>query len=1650
MNAAHRKDSAPVPDAVSQTLRGLVTRLRRVILLRGVLGVAAVLVVTLLVVMGMDAWLAPVSAWPRWAATLTALALTAGSAWWFLLRPLAHSFTLTGVARMLEVRHPELQERLSSALELLMSDDAPEVRGSETLIAALARQADADARAVRPRREFTHRRSRPMLAASLGGALILGVLVLAWPHESLRLLARAVAPFANLPNVQADQLHLDPGEDTIVVEGARLRVSVDAPPSARFAELRVVSSGGEEIVHAMTPVEAGGASGRRSYTAFSDPARKDFRYRVRAGDALTRYFQVTVVPRPEIDSIYLTYDYPDYTGLESRSEPEATGDISALAGTDVGVKVFTTSPVTDAEVLLGESPVEVTLREIPATGGSCCEFALPLVGEVGPVWSIRLHRVLGGKQFSSEPAVFAVEALGDSRPEVRAAVGGSRAEAFTLNRKDRPELVWQASDDFGVASAELRVEVDGRKLAPIPLEIQTSAAELGFVGRTRLDLPELGAATAGSLRVQVAAIDNRPERLGGPQIGLSRPFRVHFDDQASYLHVQVRLDDESLIRETLEGVLRELRDAKDNSHALRKSQARRGPLTGQDIERVDRIREKLAGVQVSLGGLIDEISTGVYASLTDRLGEVVEHGVRARSLAGEIKITDVAESRAGLADETDFEIGRAVSLVSRMLEQFNVLTDVVLRAAELTEMSDEQEVLADLARDLAKQAEAPPQAMTPEQWQAAQDALAKRMGEMLSRTPSAMDAMTRRDAERSESLTARAARLARQQERLREQTEALAQIEKELGELAQEQRNLADRTRKTEPIEKLSHPMDEAAKRLDEVALDGAIEWQKTAEEGIAKRREELERESAASYAAIKASEIAHRQRELAKRATGAADQRERAEAEGKSAGEAASRAEKEARTRREELSPELEQLAGRQDELAKRASRLERTVETDAMTAEAKGITPSETMEATAKEVRDGAVDRAERSANEAAKQADQLAGKLGKIADSLPEAEHLKRAVDAARRDVTQAHNAASLAHQAAASADQRAREVAQGGESPEATEARERADRMLQVAENADRKHAESRGILATLEERKREQEAKSAATAKRMRDQAKDIAADQRALASDIAKLAKGRAKGLIDARSAQRTALEQQATQRQLARKATDSLGELGEQQKQQIEALGEVRRSLAKATGDAKQAGENRDPSEAMRRASEALGKQEAPQAGRHALDAAREAKELADALESVRAKMGGENPKSPGWLRRQADKASEAGRVQEELRRRTEDLASRRRSLIESELARVRHEQGELAEEAGQLATEVSRVVPQKDRLQTRAAQSASDASEALKRPAGEGLRDAARDASAAHQQLAELGDRMQSPGEASEPDPDSAQSTSLEDTPARRRELGSRAGELARRQSRLAEQIDALARQEPGGMLAARQDQVAEQTAAVAEDAELIREHMADLGMGEEDASLASQAASSAQEARNSAAEAAKRMPADLPGAQGPQSQAAKAMGRTAERLADLGRRLAARPAQTPEPVEIANPAEMAGAYEAAAQAAAGAEPADAALASELLSGVSQAAVAMARSMGADMSLLSLGELPPWMSAEDGKGVGLIWISRALAEIHELGISTDEWARLPGELRSEILQAAETEGPEEYRAYIREYFRELARRAAAPKAETSPESKP
>jgi hypothetical protein len=114
-----------------------------------VMALAALLALVLI-----DARLSPLPLALRWTLTISWFAIAAGTALVAWLLPMRRPLELLKIARWLEIRHPELDERISTAMELSGSGGGGV---SQSLLAELSRAALSDLAGIDPRTGWCRR-----------------------------------------------------------------------------------------------------------------------------------------------------------------------------------------------------------------------------------------------------------------------------------------------------------------------------------------------------------------------------------------------------------------------------------------------------------------------------------------------------------------------------------------------------------------------------------------------------------------------------------------------------------------------------------------------------------------------------------------------------------------------------------------------------------------------------------------------------------------------------------------------------------------------------------------------------------------------------------------------------------------------------------------------------------------------------------------------------------------------------------------------------------------------------------------------------------------------------------------------------------------------------------------------------------------------------------------------------------------------------------------------------------------------------------------------------------------------------------------------------------------------------------------------------
>ncbi len=367
-----------------------------------------------------------------------------------VLWPLRRPPSDARVARFVEERYPELEDRVASAAalaaarptagfhELIVADAAERLRGLDLArVVAPARLRRAVARGLLALAAFA-------AVVSLGSGPLGRVVRTAWLHAS--------------PSVA--ELVVDPG-DFRLVAGQPLRVR------ARFED-----GGGAPartppvlaVLDGMTPREIRMRPTGDAYLAEFPSVTRGFRYRVAAGAFTSRDYRVEALSPPRVTRIDVEYLYPPFTGLAPRVEQDG-GDLFAPAGTVARLVVHTDEPVAEGVLRLSGGG-RVVLAD---AGGARLTGSLVVDGNGGYRVSVVDAHGLSNRDATD----YLIRATADRPPTVRVLRPGGDREITPL---EEVTIEVRADDDHAVDRVDLVYAVAGRAERVLPFDVAEGAS----------------------------------------------------------------------------------------------------------------------------------------------------------------------------------------------------------------------------------------------------------------------------------------------------------------------------------------------------------------------------------------------------------------------------------------------------------------------------------------------------------------------------------------------------------------------------------------------------------------------------------------------------------------------------------------------------------------------------------------------------------------------------------------------------------------------------------------------------------------------------------------------------------------------------------------------------------------------------------------------------------------------------------------------------------------------------------------------------------------------------------------------------------------------------------------------------------------------
>lgn len=431
----------------------------------------------------------------------------------FVVRPLGRSVSDVQVALYLEERDPSLQASILSAVEAVANDNP---RHSRALVDRLVGDAAERARAF----HATDRVHRDAIVRSLGAAVAVAVLggAIVWLGPAYLRHGVSALLVISRPAEAASPYRIDvrPGNATLprrsdLAVSARLQgFHADA------ATLKMRSAAGTGAYRDVPLVASSGGLFEGMLFHVAEPVQ----YFVESNGVRSPVYTLALVDLPAVKQLDLEYRYPAYTGLPAE-RVESGGDVAALRGTEVAVRITPTLDTPGGAIVLNENTRVPLVREADGTLTGLFRidaqgfYRIELTGPKG-------ERVTASPQYT-------IDLVGDQSPSVTFVRPGRDTSATTL---EELQLEARAEDDYGIRQLDLVYSANGGAEKTVRLSTPRERTTAVSAAHT-LYLEELGLKPGDSVSYYARATDN--DTIGGPKTATSdiyfvqiRPFRKDY------------------------------------------------------------------------------------------------------------------------------------------------------------------------------------------------------------------------------------------------------------------------------------------------------------------------------------------------------------------------------------------------------------------------------------------------------------------------------------------------------------------------------------------------------------------------------------------------------------------------------------------------------------------------------------------------------------------------------------------------------------------------------------------------------------------------------------------------------------------------------------------------------------------------------------------------------------------------------------------------------------------------------------------------------------------------------------------------------------------------------------------------------------------
>ncbi len=640
----------------------------------------------------------------------------------WLVIPLVRLPDREAFVRMLERRFPAEKNLIVNAFQLGDMERSTQAGQAPDLVEALVDQASDRVSHLDFKTWRDPAPDRPYLWAGAAALVAMAALAIISPSLLTGAFGQVLRPSLAQPPVVT--LAVVPG-DIEVNRGSdvAVKVLVDGTgeiPTLHFRERQ----GGEWRLRDFHP-QRGNSVTRTSgeWETVLPAVDRNLEYRVSAPRAESATYAIRVMEPPRLLGFRTHFRYPDYTGLAGETVSTGTGDIAALKGTDVDLRVLTNREMSSAYLLWKQDgTAEPVRRELSRVDETTWRADFTLMEPAS--YSVIIQDETGADRLRT--------------PRYRVNPTEDRPPFLTLHYPQEDHdlyddlmerVVADAADDFGFSSVQLVYRVDDG-------EEQYQAYNPYTVGQkefrldTLWDMSGLDMLPGSEVSYYLEVHDN--DTISGPKAVRSPVRRVRFPSVAEMFeevtqdHTReidnlgdMQKEQESL-RERLEDLTDELKQGKelnwelqqDMQNALQRQEALEqqvNDVTGRLQETMDKASSR-ANMNQDLVGKMSEINDLLTNLSNDELRRSFQELSKALDRMDKDAVRRALEEMQMTQEQMLRGLDRTIDLLKQIRREEQV-ADVVRRTDEIAQL---QNKIAEELKELTENAENPEDAANPE------------------------------------------------------------------------------------------------------------------------------------------------------------------------------------------------------------------------------------------------------------------------------------------------------------------------------------------------------------------------------------------------------------------------------------------------------------------------------------------------------------------------------------------------------------------------------------------------------------------------------------------------------------------------------------------------------------------------------------------------------------------------------------------------------------------------------------------------------------------------------------------------------------------------------------------------------------------------